>query len=57
MKPLELKRLKVELIQVQAGRAGLELRVEEKLDEVERLKEHIAISEAKEQELQEKIKG
>lgn len=57
MKPLDLKKLKVELIQVQAAKAGLELRVEERLDEIERLKEHIAISEAKEQELNERIKG
>lgn len=56
MKPLELKKIKVELIQVQAARMGLELKIEERLDEIERLKEHIAISQAKELELEEKIK-
>lgn len=56
MSPLEMKKLKVELIQVQAGRAGLELRIEERLDEIERLKEHVAVSLKKEQELDEKIK-
>lgn len=55
MKAIDLKRAKVELLQVQAAKASLELRVEEKLEEIERLKEHIAISEAKELELSQKI--
>lgn len=54
---LELKKLKVELLRVSAAKAELELRIEERLDEIERIKEHIIISEAKEQELKEKIKG
>lgn len=56
MKSLDLKKLKVELLQVQAGRASLELRIEEMLEEIERLKGHIAISESKESELALKIK-
>lgn len=56
MKPLDRKKLEVELLQVQAARAGLELKVEERLDEIQRIKEHIAISEAKELELIEKMK-
>lgn len=56
MSPLDLKKIKVELLQVQAGRASLELRIEERLDEINRLKEHIQISMNKENELQEKIK-
>lgn len=54
---LELKKLKVELLRVSASKAELELRVEERLEEIERIKEHISISEAKEHELKEKIKG
>lgn len=54
---LELKKLKVELLRVSASKAELELRIEERLDEIERIKEHIKISEAKEQELKDKIKG
>lgn len=54
---LELKKLKVELLRVSAAKAELELRIEERLDEIERIKEHIKISEAKEVELKEKIKG
>lgn len=53
---IEIKKVKVELIQVQAAKATLELRVEERLEEIERIKEHIKISEAKEEELIEKIK-
>lgn len=56
MSPLDLKKMKVELLQVQAAKASLELRIEERLDEIERLKEHIIISEAKEKELELKIK-
>lgn len=54
---LDLKKLKVELLRVSASKAELELRIEERLDEIERIKEHIKISEAKELELKEKIKG
>lgn len=56
MKSLDLKKLKVELLQVQAGKASLELRIEEMLEEIEKLKLHIGVSEAKEQELINKIK-
>jgi hypothetical protein len=55
MLPLELKRLKLELINVAAARHGLEFRIEERLDEIERLKEHVKVQEAKEAELKEKI--
>ena len=55
MTALDIKKLRVEIIQVQASKAGLELRIEERLDEIERLKEHIALSDAKVLELQQKI--
>lgn len=55
MTQLEMKKLKVELLQVQAGKASQELRIEEKLDEINRIKESIALSEAKEKDLTEKI--
>jgi len=55
MSPLELKRKQVELLRVSASKAELELRVHERMEEVERLKEHIRISEAKEQELAKEI--
>jgi DNA-binding protein H-NS len=56
MTSLDLKKLKVELLQVQAARASLELRVEERLEEIDRIREHIAVSLAKEADLAEKIK-
>jgi len=56
MQGLELKKMQVELLRVTAAKAELELRIEERLDEIERLKEHIKISAAKEQELKEKLK-
>ncbi len=52
---LELKKYQVELMRVQASKAELELKIEERLDEIERLKEHIKISENKEKELMEKL--
>ncbi len=55
MKSLDLKKLKVELLNVQAGKASVELRVEEMLEEIERLRNHIQISNNKEKELIEKI--
>lgn len=54
---LELKKLKVELLRVGAAKAELELRIEERLDEVERVKEHIKTQEAKEAELKQKIES
>lgn len=55
MTSLEKKRIMTELLQVQAGRAGLELRIEEMMEEMERLRAHIAVSENKERELAEKL--
>jgi hypothetical protein len=52
-----LQGIKVELLQVQAAKASLELRIEERLDEIERIKDNIRISENKEKELMEKIGG
>jgi len=55
MTPLELKRMKLELIKVAAARHELEFRIEERLEEINRIKEHVKIQEAKEAELKEKI--
>ena len=41
MTDLELKRKKLELIKVAAARAELEFKIEEKYDEIERIKGHI----------------
>jgi hypothetical protein len=55
MSPLELKRMKLELIKVAAARNELEFRIEERLDEINRIKEHIKVQLDKEAELQGKI--
>lgn len=53
---LEIKKLQVQLLQVSAAKAELELRIEERLEEINRIKEHIKISEAKETELKEQLR-
>lgn len=55
MTTLELKKLKVELLNVAAARAGQELRIEEQLENIKRLQDQIQIQLAKEAELTEKI--
>ena len=55
MNNLDLKKAQVELLRVSASKAELELKIEERLHEIERLKEHIEVSRAKEEELKKKI--
>lgn len=52
---LDIKKMQVELLRVSASKAELELRIDERLEEIERIKEHIKVSEAKEIELKEKL--
>lgn len=54
-KILEKKRIVVELKRVESARMELELKIEERLDEIERLKEHIQIQIVKEAELTNKL--
>lgn len=53
---MELKRKKLELSRVRLARQELEFKIEERLDEVSRLKEHIVIQLEKEQELEKQIR-
>lgn len=55
MSQLDIKRMKLELVKVAAARAELEFRIEERMDEVNRIKDHIQIQLDKEAELQQKI--
>lgn len=57
MTALEIKKIKVELLQVQAARANLELRIDEHEADIERLRTNIDIQIAKEKELEDKIKN
>lgn len=52
---LELKRKKLELARVQMARNELEFKIEEKLHEIERLKDAISAQENKEKELVQEI--
>lgn len=52
---LEVKKIKAERARVYASKLELELRVEERLEEINRIKASIEIQEAKEKELDDKI--
>jgi hypothetical protein len=51
MTELERKKKKLELSRVQLAREEMEVKIEERLAEIERLKEFIAVQEAKEKEI------
>ena len=53
---LDIKRKKVELSRVQVARQELELKIEERLEEIERLKSHIEIQNQAEQRILEQLK-
>lgn len=48
---LELKRVKAELLRVQAGKADMEVRIEDHMENIARLNAQIVLSQAKEDEL------
>lgn len=52
---LEMKKLQVELLRVGAAKAELEFKIEEHLENINRLKDHIQIQEEKEIELRKKL--
>ena len=49
--PLELKKVKAELLRVQAAKADMEVRIEDHMENIGRLNAQMAISQAKEEEL------
>lgn len=55
MTKLELMKLKAELASVISARLNLELKIEESLENIARLQEHILVQEKKEKELNEKL--
>lgn len=55
MSGLELKKTKLELIKVSAAKADIEFRIDELLDQVERLRAHVKVQEDKEAELRARI--
>lgn len=52
---LDKKKKKVELMRVETARHELELKIEERLEEIERLKEHVSVQIKKEEELKKEI--
>lgn len=55
MSPLELKRLKLDLVKISAAKCELQFKIEERLDDIRRIEENIKISELKEEEIKAKI--
>lgn len=55
MTQLDLKKLKVELLRVGAAKAELELRIDEHMDNIQRVEANIEVQKAKEEELKAKI--
>lgn len=53
---LEKRKKEVELARVRTARMELELKIDEKLDEIEKLKQHVEIQIKKEKELENEIK-
>ena len=56
MTNLELKRKQLELNRVRVAREELELKIEERMEEIERLKGHIEIQLQKESDLEKELK-
>jgi hypothetical protein len=55
MNPIDLKRKKLELSRVELAREELEFKIEERMDEINRLRSMIEIQKAKETELKSEI--
>ena len=55
MTDLDKKRKQLEYSRVQLAKQELELKIEERLDEIERLKEHIKIQIKREEELKKEL--
>lgn len=54
---LELKKKEMELRRVENARMELELKIDERLEEIERLREHIKIQLEKEEQIKKDLKG
>lgn len=52
---LEQKKKKLELMKVETARHELEIRIEERMDEIKRLEEHVEIQLKKEEDLKKEI--
>lgn len=57
MSKLDKKRTELELIQVHSARMALEFRIEELMEEIDRIKNHVEIQIKKEEDLKLKLQG
>lgn len=57
MSPLELRKVKLELMRVTTARHELEIKIDERMEEIDRIKTNIQIQLNKEEELTAKIKA
>lgn len=57
MTKLDIKRKELELGRVEQARKELEFKIEERMEEIERLKSHINVQLEKEQQLKEELKS
>ena len=57
MKKIDEKKLQAELLRVQAAKADMEYKIEERLEEIERLKDNIQNQEKAEKLLLEKLRA
>jgi hypothetical protein len=55
MTNMEIKRINMELLKVQAAKAELEYKIEERRQEILRIEEHILIQAKREKELKEQL--
>ena len=54
-KATEIKKLQVELHRVQGARMEMELKIEERMEDIARLRDHMQVQEAREEELAKQI--
>lgn len=57
MSKLDKKRAELELVQVHSARMALEFRIEELMEEIERIKTHVEIQIKKEEEIKTKLQN
>jgi hypothetical protein len=54
---LDIKRKEIELMRVETARKELEFKIEERLDEIKRIEDHISIQLQKEEEIKKEIQN
>lgn len=57
MDAMERKKLEVQLKRIDATKAELELKIDERKEDIKRIEEHIELQNKLEQEIKEKLKG